>query len=812
MRIPHRQQSNAPRRRWCPGALSLALTTGLVAQSWREVNGRSEAGIVPLHQALRDAGNDTLALLVASHPDDRYVLPAALLRYRHGVRVAILLATRGGGGQNSLGPETGDALDRIRTLETEAGASHFDADVWYLDRPDAGYRRTAAETFAEWGRDQTLADLVRIIRSCRPDLVISTHHAEESHGHDQALAELLPTAVALAEDPQFACALPAHRVDRLFLGASSGAAPATLRVSLDQMEPLRGATLRRLAYDVLRRAHVSPGTPGPMDSVFEPDLVLQPTPIGNRAPPTSLLEGLPSLFDDAHWPADREQAASLRQLLGAVLSGLLPQRELLLEQASTTLKSLRGLSLPSGSDAERRRDRRAEALERVIRHVISLQIEVEAEPGAVAVPGEALALAVRIHAGGFVPIDAVSVDSADGAETVLEPVTGDSLRVGAGESLRAELVYHVPLMPRGDDPMQARFHGDRFAAPVRLRFCCRVAGLEVPVPITVPVELRPPLDLEVVPRILILPTTRQSVQFTVGVHRNSRFPIEDDLEVTAPAGYVIDGNRKVVDLQADRANAYDFEIRSPDDRRSGVDVVRIQVGNSRLTLPIHKIDVQIDPHLRVGLVRGNDDTVLSVIDIGGFGLRRSELSDADLSVRDLTEFDTILVDIRALRDRPAARRSFRRLLDFATGRGKRLVVLYHKDTEFNPAGEGFRGAPFEPFQVGKSRITRADAAVKILKPDHVLWNHPNRIRSADWDGWEQERGLYFPALYGERYEELIELQDPGFPAERGAVLYARTGEGEYVYCALALWRQLKKRHAGAVRMLANLLSPRPPGP
>lgn len=798
-------------RRWRPWALSLALTTGLGAQSWREVNGRSQTGIVPLHQALRDAGNDTLALLVASHPDDRYVLPAALLRHRHGVRIAILLATRGGGGQNSLGPETGDALDRIRTLEAEAGASHFDADVWYLDRPDGGYRRTAAETFAEWGREQTLADLVRIIRSCRPDLVITTHHPEESHGHDLALVELLPAAVALAEDPQFASPLPPHRVDRLFLGASSSVSPLTLRVPMDQMEPLRGATLRRLAYDVLRGAHLSPGAPGPMDSVFEPDLLLQPTPIGNRTPATSLLDGLPSLFDEEHWPGDREQAASLRQLLGAVMGGLLPQRELLVEQAGSALQILRNLPLKSGSDAERRCQRRIDALERVVRHVACLQIEVEAEPGAVAVPGEELALLVRIHAGPLLPIEAVTVASLDGAETELEPVTGDSLRVGVGDTLRAELVYRVPLMLRGVDPMQARFHGDRFEAPVRLRFTCRVAGVDVPVPIIVPVDLRPPLDLEVVPKILILPTTRQSVQFTVGVHRNSRFPVEDDLEVTAPAGYVIDGNRKLVALQTGRANAYDFEIRSPDDRRSGVDVVRIQVGTNRLTLPIHKIDVQIDPQLRVGLVRGNDDTLLSVIDIGGFGLRRSELSDADLSVRDLTEFDTILVDIRALRDRPAARRSFRRLLDFATGRGRRLVVLYHKDTEFNPAGEGFRGAPFEPFQIGKGRVTRPDSAVRILRPDHVLWNHPNRIQAADWDGWDQERGLYFPALYAEQYEELIELQDPGFAPERGAVLYARTGDGEYVYCALALWRQLKKRHAGAVRILANLLSPRPSG-
>ena len=157
---------------------------------------------------------------------------------------------------------------------------------------------------------------------------------------------------------------------------------------------------------------------------------------------------------------------------------------------------------------------------------------------------------------------------------------------------------------------------------------------------------------------------------------------------------------------------------------------------------------------------------------------------------------------------PAARRGFRRLLDFATGKGRRLVVFYQKDSEFHPPGEGFVGAPITPFVVGKNRVTRADAPVRVLRPDHVLMQKPNVIEAADWDGWEQERALYLPSLYAGQYEELLELNDPEQPTERGALLYARTGDGEFVYCALSLWRQLKKLHPGAVRLLANLVTPR----
>ena len=97
-------------------AALLSLAAVAHAQRWQDTCGRTPAGILSLRQAMRDAGADSLVLLVASHPDDRYLLPTLWLRSKTGYRVAVLLATRGGGGQNSMGPETGDALERIRTL------------------------------------------------------------------------------------------------------------------------------------------------------------------------------------------------------------------------------------------------------------------------------------------------------------------------------------------------------------------------------------------------------------------------------------------------------------------------------------------------------------------------------------------------------------------------------------------------------------------------------------------------------------------------------------------------------------------------
>jgi hypothetical protein len=107
-------------------------------------------------------------------------------------------------------------------------------------------------------------------------------------------------------------------------------------------------------------------------------------------------------------------------------------------------------------------------------------------------------------------------------------------------------------------------------------------------------------------------------------------------------------------------------------------------------------------------------------------------------------------------------------------------------------------------------VTREDSPVEILAPQHLLLNRPNEIKPEDWDGWVQERGLYYPERYATRaYEEIVAMADPGHEKLRSAVLYAHYGAGEYVYCALALYRQLDFFHPGACRIFANLVFPDP---
>ena len=130
-----------------------------------------------------------------------------------------------------------------------------------------------------------------------------------------------------------------------------------------------------------------------------------------------------------------------------------------------------------------------------------------------------------------------------------------------------------------------------------------------------------------------------------------------------------------------------------------------------------------------------------------------------------------------------------------------MVVGYHKTFEWN--GEDL--APY-PLRLGRDRVTMEDVPVEVRQPDHVLFRAPHAITDADWDGWVQERGLYFPAEWDDRYTELVETSDQGEAPLTSGLLLADVGEGTYAYSALVWYRQLAALNPGAFRLFANLVS------
>jgi LmbE family N-acetylglucosaminyl deacetylase len=233
---------------------------------------------------------------------------------------------------------------------------------------------------------------------------------------------------------------------------------------------------------------------------------------------------------------------------------------------------------------------------------------------------------------------------------------------------------------------------------------------------------------------------------------------------------------------------------------------------------VQAIDVKVAPAVSIGYVLGAGDEVPPAIQ--QLGITPTMLSADDLAYGDLSRFSTIVTGIRAYQTRKDLRANNQRLLDYARA-GGHVVVQYNK-FEFNrlsdaPA-EGFSGggsaeavSPFAPYpaSVTYERVTLEDAPVNVLVPDHPFFNVPNRIGKADFDGWVQERGLYFLGTKDPHYVELLSSADP-FPKnageKKGILVDAPVGKGTWTYVGLGLWRQLPAGTPGAYRILANLLS------
>ncbi len=213
-------------------------------------------------------------------------------------------------------------------------------------------------------------------------------------------------------------------------------------------------------------------------------------------------------------------------------------------------------------------------------------------------------------------------------------------------------------------------------------------------------------------------------------------------------------------------------------------------------LRTRKVDVKLAPGLRVGYVMGPGDLVPEAME--GMGITPHILSSADLISGDLSSYNVIVIGIRAYSVRPELAKVQPRLEDFVRNGGT-LIVQYQSNNFPAPLPLSMGGRLPE-------RVVDEQSPVKLLDPSNPLLNFPNKITTADFDGWVEERGHSFLDSWDPGYTALTETADPGQDPQRGGLLVTHPGKGTYIYVAYALYRQLPELVPGAYRILANLVS------
>jgi len=355
--------------------------------------------------------------------------------------------------------------------------------------------------------------------------------------------------------------------------------------------------------------------------------------------------------------------------------------------------------------------------------------------------------------------------------------------------------------------------------PVEYRFADQIRGELRRVPNVVP-KLTVGLDTS----LLVVSSGTSPHQTRIVAHVASGSPesISGTLRLRVPEGWDVSPREASFTLKKNgEQTSTAFMLTAPANRKAGsfaVDAEAIAGGAAfsrdlqmisyphiqthRLYWPararVQVVDLKVAP-VRVGYVMGGGDQVPDAI--RRMGIDVTMIDPEMLAAGDLSRFDTIVVGIRASETRPDFVANNRRLLQFVE-RGGALIVQYQQGEYIANGLE-----PYPAEEKGNPRVTDENAAVRILVPNHAVFTFPNRITTADFNGWVQERNLYsFSDFDARRYTPLLESADPGEEPQRGGELYAEIGKGRYIYTSYAWFRQLPAGVPGAYRQFANLIS------
>ena len=321
---------------------------------------------------------------------------------------------------------------------------------------------------------------------------------------------------------------------------------------------------------------------------------------------------------------------------------------------------------------------------------------------------------------------------------------------------------------------------------------------------TVAYEPVPPIQMKWDRALSMVPAGEDVERiFSLAVRYHGEDALADQVQFQVPDGVVAEAIPASVDLSRQRPEvAVLVRVRVSKDADLNPKLVHAQIGGTDSVLTLQPVAVEISPELNIGLVLGPDDTLQRSFE--DLGIPHQVLQVDRMALTDLDQFSTLVLDFRAYATQPGLAEHPDRILRFCRA-GGRVVVFYHKTGEWNPRPGRPSLAPF-PFAVSGGRVTEEDADVTLLESEHRIWNRPHKIVPGDFNGWVQERGLYFAGSWDVAWTPLMSMHDKDSRPLEGALLYTDYGRGQYIYCALSIYRQLRRGHEGATRILLNLLT------
>jgi LmbE family N-acetylglucosaminyl deacetylase len=771
-------------------------------------------------------------MCVAAHPDDEDGTTLTVLRRKYGVHTVSLFSTYGEGGQNAVGPELYEELGVIRAQETIAASEIQGSEPHFLGLRDFGFSKSAEETFHVWGHDEALRRMVQKIRELRPDVIITNHDTSRGHGHHQATGRLILEAFEAAADPKrFPEQLQRYSVwqpSRLFVRyriptgtgntSTPDAPPQNKIVTIDpnERDPTRGTLYAEEALAALQKH----ATQGPWPKTIAERLAT----LGNPSQGIPLIgyqlvkeaAGVPPLPEGAKNFLD---GLTLDEAARAALAPPTIEDRPLIDFIDMPDRVLNGLI------DWRRRTRSPEVGPE---HAHRVRLIQERGHRALAV-ASGITLTVAPRSPELVPggrtTFTVNLSNLGDRNIKIDRLSflgwGTGIRLDAAELLTAdtETTATVGLVtptnaqltvPLAHHLYDGRLFGEQFTTSADLE----IEGAKFSVSAATNLPVVPRIEIKrLSPSVVVWTpgTLGQPWIFNATLVNHQPVPFAGHAEVNA-SGVPLFAEHE---FQLEPHETRDIKFVAAGPAPKEIAHVQLEPGTVTFSIgakePITSrhvrsvySDAKVGRGVRVGYLPSFDNTLAQ--SLAFLGVAASELTVEDIQNGKLDQYDTIIIDNRGYQAHPDLIAANSKLLDRVRA-GATLIVFYHKNDEWNPAEKKNRPqlAPY-PIILGGDRVTEEDAPVKFLQPGHPLLNFPNRIRSADFDGWIQERGLYYPKEWDKRYQALFETADQEEPPLSGGLITARYGRGNYIYTSMVWYRQLGAGVPGAYRVFANMIS------
>jgi LmbE family N-acetylglucosaminyl deacetylase len=786
------------------------------------------------------------ALYVAAHPDDENTRLIAYLSNHVKARTAYLSLTRGDGGQNLIGPEIRELLGVIRTQELLAARRVDGGEQRFSRANDFGFSKHPNETFQIWDKDKVMADVVWAIRTFKPDVIINRFDHRTpgtTHGHHTASAMLSVDAFDLAGDktkyPEQLKYTEVWQPKRLFFNTSwwfygsqerfekeTKDNPKFISMDVGVYYPLKGLSNNEIA-SIASSQHLCQGF-GRL------------TTRGGQMEYVEFLKG--------ERPKDKENIFSginttwNRVKGGGEIGDILYEIEKNFDFANPSkhvpdlLLAYKRIQLLEDAYW---RELKLKQITEIIEASLGLYLEVSATSSS-AVPNSEVQLDIevlnrsdittffdsyRVVGNPVTLVEQTEVQLENNKKALFKKKfkvgdlpTSDPYWLQKDWSLGMYNVSDQQLIgdPETQRPLQVEFVMNIweqeviFTKNVIRRYSQRDKG-----ELYEPFEILPRATTKIKEKVMLFSdNTAKAVSVAVRAGANN---VKGTLTLEVPKGWSVSPKFKEITIeQKGDEQWHEFTVTPSTNESQGKLQALFIINGKKYDKELIEINYNHIPKQSVllkseakvvrlniekagnyiGYIKGAGDAVPESLEQIGYKVKI--IKPEEINEDNLKQFDAIVLGIRAYNTVPALKYKQKFLLDYVANGGN-MVVQYNTSRRVNIA-------PPYALQLSRDRVTDENAQVKVLAKDHSVINFPNQITEKDFEGWVQERGLYFPSSWSSEYTSILSMNDKGESAKTGSLLVTKYGKGNYIYTGLSFFRELPAGVPGAYKLFANILS------